>query len=95
MQVWTGAGTVTAVPEPVPAQIPLTYTLPYLAEKILTHALRACYAALAMQTALRRYAETVRRTHGLEAQMRVGLNAGDVVVHAIGNDLYMEYSTVG
>ena len=30
------------------------------------HALRACYAALAMQAALRRYAEEVRRTHGLE-----------------------------
>src|SRR5215467_13808507 len=32
------------------------------------HALRACYAALAMQTALRRYAEEVRRSHGLEMQ---------------------------
>jgi hypothetical protein len=30
------------------------------------HAVRACYAALAMQTALRRYAEEVRRAHGLE-----------------------------
>jgi Adenylate and Guanylate cyclase catalytic domain len=28
------------------------------------HALRACYAALAMQDALRRYADEVRRTHG-------------------------------
>jgi hypothetical protein len=29
------------------------------------HAARACYAALAMQDALRRYADEVRRTHGL------------------------------
>src|SRR5262249_27898166 len=59
------------------------------------HAVRACYAALAMQTALRRYAEEVRRTHGLALQMRVGLNAGEVVVRAIGNDLHMDYSAVG
>ena len=59
------------------------------------HALRACYAALAMQDALRRYAEEVRRTHGLTVQMRVGLHSGDVVVRAIGNDLHMDYSAVG
>src|SRR5207244_8240204 len=35
------------------------------------HAVRACYTALAMQAALRRYAEEVRRSHGLEPQMRV------------------------
>ena len=27
--------------------------------------------------------------------MRVGLNAGEVVVRAIGNDLHMDYSAVG
>src|SRR5262247_1743695 len=59
------------------------------------HAARACYAALAMQAALRRYAADVRRAHGLEMQMRVGLNAGEVVVRAIGNDLHMDYSAVG
>jgi class 3 adenylate cyclase/tetratricopeptide (TPR) repeat protein len=59
------------------------------------HALRACYAALAMHTALRRYAEMVRRTQGLEVQLRVGLNSGEVVVRAIGNDLHMDYSAVG
>jgi class 3 adenylate cyclase len=59
------------------------------------HAVRACYAALAMQAALRRYAEEVRRSHGLEVQMRVGLNSGEVVVRAIGNDLHMDYSAVG
>ena len=50
------------------------------------HAVRACYAALAMQAAMRRYAEEVRRSHGLEMQMRVGLHSGEVVVRAIGNE---------
>src|SRR2546421_4703711 len=59
------------------------------------HAARACYAALAMQAVLRRNAEEVRRTHGLEMQARVGLNSGEVVVRAIGNDLHMDYSAVG
>jgi class 3 adenylate cyclase/tetratricopeptide (TPR) repeat protein len=59
------------------------------------HALRACYAALAMQAALRAYTEEVRRTQGLELRMRVGLNSGEVVVRTIGNDLHMDYSAVG
>src|SRR5207237_10408514 len=59
------------------------------------HAVRACYAALALQDAMRRYAEEVRRAHGLTVQMRVGLNSGEVVVRAIGNDLHMDYSAVG
>ena len=59
------------------------------------HALRACYAALAMQAAMRDYTETVRRTQGLELRLRVGLNSGEVVVRAIGNDLHMDYSAVG
>ena len=59
------------------------------------HALRACYAALAMQAAMCPYTDEVRRTRGLELRMRVGLNAGEVVVRAIGNDLHMDYSAVG
>jgi class 3 adenylate cyclase len=59
------------------------------------HAVRACYAALAMQTAIRRYSEDLRRAQELEVQMRVGLNSGEVVVRAIGNDLHMDYSAVG
>ena len=59
------------------------------------HAVRACYAALAMQAAMRRYAEEVRRSHGLEMPARVGLNSGEVVVRSIGNDLHMDYSAVG
>ena len=49
------------------------------------HAVRACYAALAMQAAMRRYAKEVRRSHGLEMQARVGLNSGEVVVRVNGS----------
>jgi class 3 adenylate cyclase/tetratricopeptide (TPR) repeat protein len=59
------------------------------------HAVRACYAALAMQAALRRYSDEVRRTHGLPVDFRVGLNSGEVVVRAIDNDLHMDYSAIG
>jgi class 3 adenylate cyclase/tetratricopeptide (TPR) repeat protein len=59
------------------------------------HAMRACYAALAMQADIQTYAETVRRTHGITVQIRVGLNSGAVVVRAISNDLHMDYSAVG
>jgi class 3 adenylate cyclase/tetratricopeptide (TPR) repeat protein len=59
------------------------------------HALRACYAALAMQGAMGEYTEEVRRAYGLELRIRVGLNSGEVVVRAIGNDLHMDYSAVG
>jgi tetratricopeptide (TPR) repeat protein len=59
------------------------------------HAVRACYAALTMQAALRRYADEVRRSHGLVVQARVGLNSGEVVVRAIGSNLHMDYSAVG
>ena len=59
------------------------------------HAARACYAALAMQAAMQPYASEVRRARGIEMQMRVGLNSGEVVVRAIGNDLHMDYSAVG
>src|SRR6516164_1201863 len=150
--VWTGATGPVATPGTAPALVqaptPLTYTPPYLVEKILTtrralegerkqvtvlfadlkgstelirdldpeaaqalldpalhvmmdavhryegtvnqvlgdgimalfgapvahedHAVRACYAALAMQATMRQYAEEVRRVHGLEMQARVG-----------------------
>ena len=44
------------------------------------HAVRACYAALDMQARDPRYADEVRRTHGVTVQIRVGLNSGEVVV---------------
>ena len=60
------------------------------------HAVRACYAALAMQSAIRNYSEEVRRSQGVPPlQIRIGLNSGEVVVGAIGSDLRMEYTAVG
>src|SRR5262249_41545061 len=59
------------------------------------HALRACFAALGMQEAVKRYADEVRRSDGVLVQIRVGLNSGEVVVRSMGSDLRMEYSAVG
>jgi class 3 adenylate cyclase/tetratricopeptide (TPR) repeat protein len=59
------------------------------------HAVRACYAALRMQDLVTRYAEEARRAHGVNVQIRVGLNSGEVVVRAIGSDLRMDYTAVG
>jgi class 3 adenylate cyclase/tetratricopeptide (TPR) repeat protein len=59
------------------------------------HAVRAWYAALAMQASVKRYAAEVQRTRGVPLQIRVGLNSGEVVVRAIGNDLHMDYSAIG
>src|SRR5688500_8498330 len=59
------------------------------------HAVRACYAALRMQEAVKQYADEVRRTEGVLIQMRVGLNSGEVVVRSIGSDLRMDYTAVG
>jgi len=59
------------------------------------HAVRACYAALRMQDSVRRYSEQLRRAQGVEAQIRIGLNSGEVVVRSIGSDLRMDYTAVG
>jgi tetratricopeptide (TPR) repeat protein len=37
----------------------------------------------------------VRRGYGIEVQIRVGLNSGEVVVRGISNDLHMDYSAIG
>src|SRR6266540_4663783 len=59
------------------------------------HAVRACHAALRMQESVKQYAEELRRSEGVDAQIRVGLNSGEVVVRAIGSDLHMDYSAIG
>jgi class 3 adenylate cyclase len=59
------------------------------------HAVRACYAALAMQATLRRHSDEVRRTHGVAVHFRIGLNSSEVVVRGINNDLHMDYSAIG
>jgi class 3 adenylate cyclase len=59
------------------------------------HAVRACYAGLRMQETVARYADEVRRSDGVQVAIRVGLNSGEIVVTAIGNDLHMDYTVVG
>src|SRR5690349_6997008 len=59
------------------------------------HALRACYAALAMQEAVRSYAHEIRGAHGSAVEIRVGLNSGEVVVRLISDDLHMDYTAMG
>jgi class 3 adenylate cyclase/tetratricopeptide (TPR) repeat protein len=59
------------------------------------HAVRACYAALRMQGALQRHAESAARAVRIPVQLRIGLNSGDVVVRSIASDLRMDYSAVG
>ena len=59
------------------------------------HAMRACYAALRMHGTVGRYAQELRRTQGLNLQIRAGVNSGEVVVRSIGNDLHMDYTAVG
>ena len=57
--------------------------------------MRACYAALRIQETVQHYAAEVQRTQGVPIHIRVGLNAGEVVVRAIGSDLHMDYTAVG
>jgi class 3 adenylate cyclase/ribosomal protein L40E len=59
------------------------------------HAVRACYAALRMQETVKQYATEMQRSHGVPIHIRVGLNAGEVVVRSIGSDLHMDYTAVG
>jgi len=59
------------------------------------HAVRACYAALRMQERVKRHAEGFFNAHGLNLQIRVGLNSGEVVVGTVGSDLRMDYTAIG
>ena len=59
------------------------------------HAVRAAYAALRMHEEVHRLARDLRRAEGVDVQIRVGLNSGEVVVRAIDNDLHMDYNAVG
>src|SRR5262245_33300292 len=59
------------------------------------HAVRAGYAALRMQEAIRGLVDQLHREYGVGPQIRIGLHAGEVVVRRIDNDLAMDYSAVG
>ena len=58
------------------------------------HARRACYAALHLQRELAAFAAELR-AQGLSLSVRMGLNSGEVVVGAIGEDLGMAYTAIG
>src|SRR5438477_11564148 len=59
------------------------------------HVQRACAAVLDMARELGALAEDVRREHGLDFAVRMGLNSGEVVVGRIGDDLRMDYTAQG
>ena len=60
------------------------------------HPQRALYAALLMQDESRKRAEQLRREKGINLQLRVGVNTGEVVLRSIRkDDLHTDYVLVG
>jgi class 3 adenylate cyclase/tetratricopeptide (TPR) repeat protein len=60
------------------------------------HPQRALYAALRMQEEMRRFAERLRAERGLNLQVRIGANVGDVVVREIQTgEKQVEYTPIG
>jgi class 3 adenylate cyclase len=60
------------------------------------HPQRALYAAIRMQDEMRRFAERLRAEKGLNLQIRVGANVGDVVVRSIQTgEAQVEYTPIG
>ena len=58
------------------------------------HAVRACMAALGVQEEARRLAEEVEDRDGVDLQVRVGLNSGQVIAGEIGSGAF-GYTAVG
>jgi len=56
---------------------------------------RAVFAALDMLDTAAQFAEELRRTQGLDFQIRAGINTGPVVVGNVGSDLRYEYTALG
>lgn len=59
------------------------------------HALRACYAALAMQEEMRRAADRGGAGDQGSLKIGIGINSGEVVVRSITNDLNIDYAALG
>lgn len=59
------------------------------------HAQRACYAALHLIDGVTDYAGEVRRQHGLNFAVRLGLHSGEVVIGTVGDDLRLDYTAIG
>jgi adenylate cyclase len=58
------------------------------------HAIRACLAALAVQEEAKRLGVDVRDRDGVELQLRVGLNSGEVIAGEIGSGA-LGYTAIG
>jgi adenylate cyclase len=58
------------------------------------HAFRACLAALAIQNEITRLATEVDRRDGVELQLRIGLNSGQVITGEIGSST-AGYTAIG
>jgi class 3 adenylate cyclase len=58
------------------------------------HATRACLAALGVQEEAQRLAVDVRERDGVDLQLRVGLNSGEVIAGEIGSGPF-GYTAVG
>jgi class 3 adenylate cyclase/tetratricopeptide (TPR) repeat protein len=59
------------------------------------HIHRGCHAALRIQNRMKGYTRDVKKRYGMRFQMRIGMNAGTVVVGAIGNNLRLDYTAIG
>ncbi len=60
------------------------------------HPQRALFSALRMQEDVKRYAEKLRAEKGVNLQVRVGVNTGEVVVRSIKTDeAHTEYTPIG
>jgi class 3 adenylate cyclase/predicted ATPase len=60
------------------------------------HAQRALYAALHMQEGIAQYSQRLRAERGVNLEIRVGANTGEVVVRAIRtDDLHTDYVPIG
>lgn len=58
------------------------------------HAVRACRAALVMQEQARGLAEQLRHRDGVDLQVRVGINSGEVIVGDLGSGA-LGYTAIG
>lgn len=59
------------------------------------HIHRACHAALRIQDRMKDYTRDVKSRYGVLFQLRIGINAGTVVVGAIGDNLRLDYTAIG
>jgi class 3 adenylate cyclase len=59
------------------------------------HALRACYAALQLQTNVMQYSEGLQHSVALQVAVRVGLNSGEVVIRSSTEQTRSAYRVIG